>query len=76
MCVCIFVCRSLWRPEEGVISTGNGITGSCEPLVLGADSGPLKKHKVLLTNEPSLQPLVICSLKDFVVTAFKGQLLQ
>lgn len=68
-------CRSLWRPEEVVRTTGNGAAGSCEPLVLGLNSGSFKEWKVLLTIEPSLQPLIICSFKNSVVTAFKGQFL-
>jgi hypothetical protein len=34
MDLCIHLC--LWRPEEGVVSLGAGVTGSCEAADMGA----------------------------------------
>jgi len=46
------ICR-LQKSEEGVRSTGTGVTGSCE--YWESNSGPLEEQPVFLTAEPSLQ---------------------
>jgi hypothetical protein len=36
LCVYIHECRDLWKPEGGVQAFEAGVTGSCEPLSMGA----------------------------------------
>lgn len=64
VCVCAWECRWLWRPGEGVWSTGAGVTGSAQPLDLGAKKwacvGPLQEEHLLLVAQPSAQPLSLC----------------
>jgi len=36
MCLCAHTCASAWGPEEEVEFSGTGVTGSCEPPVVGA----------------------------------------
>ena len=52
------VCIVLQRPEEGIESSGTGLTGDCEPPsgCLELNSGPLEDQLVLLTTEPAFQP--------------------
>lgn len=62
--ICIvFVCLWPGKPEEDIGAPGIGVTGSCEPSsrCWELHLGPLQERRVLLTPEPSLQPLE----KDF-----------
>ena len=62
MHVCAHTCRSHWKPEEGIGSSENGVTDSCE-LPCGcweSNPGPLEEQPVLFTVEPSLRPLERC----------------
>lgn len=47
-----------WRPEEGIVLSGVGVTDACEPsdTVLGTKSRFFVRAASTLTNEPSLQP--------------------
>jgi hypothetical protein len=47
------------RPEEVVGFHRTGFTGNCEPPggCCKLNSSPLREQKVLVTTEPSLQPL-------------------
>lgn len=58
MYICMWVCGYPGRPEKDVRSPGAGVTGCCELAdwygCWERNSGPLQ---VILTTEPSLQPL-------------------
>ena len=52
----------LWKPEEGFRSPGAGVIGSYEPTTLlfwDSNTGLLQEQQVLLTAEPSLQPMLL-----------------
>lgn len=53
--------RYLWRPEEGIGLAGTGVRDGCElPWVWrggGIKPGSLQDQTMLLTSEPSVQPL-------------------
>lgn len=58
-------CRYPQSSEEGVGSSGAGVTGACEPhpvWMLGTELNTLEKRQVLLITEASLQALQL-SLK-------------
>lgn len=58
MCACAHVCRCLWTPEEGIESSGAGITESMSQCGwLGQNLSPLEVKHSLFSTEPSLQPL-------------------
>jgi hypothetical protein len=46
------------RAEEGIGWLESGITGELPRECREPDSGPLKEQQVLLTTEPSFQPLI------------------
>lgn len=48
----------LTGPEEGVRSSGAGVTDGCDLPTMGAENntGPLEEQQAFLTAEPSLQP--------------------
>lgn len=52
------MCECLWKPEEGVKSPAAGVTGSCEPLGVGAASWKSNKYSnhqaVLLASAQGL----------------------
>lgn len=79
MRVCTFVCTHLVDPCGGQKRVLEPLEMVLQAVVShwcwGLNSGSFKEWKVLLTTEPSHQPLIICSFKNSVVTAFKGQLL-
>ena len=70
MCVCVFLrfiyllciqcCGYIYTciPKEGTRSYYDGFEPPCGCWELY--SGPMEEHPVLLTNEPSLQPLNMC----------------
>jgi hypothetical protein len=53
----LHVCTAQQKPEEGVLSSGTGVTGGCElpHVCCDSNSGPLEEQPVLLITEPSLQ---------------------
>lgn len=61
--MCMYVCPCvgiyMTMPEDVIRTTGNGVTGSCNPVDLGAgnQTNPLQKQDVLLTDRLSLHPL-------------------
>ena len=64
MAICLYVCMYVhhvyaWcpqRPEDGVRSSGSGVTNDCETLwALELNLAPLQEHCELLTNEPAFQ---------------------
>lgn len=58
VCVCLpHVCRCLLRSEEGVGSSGAGVTAvvSHQTWVLRTELRPLEEQQALLNSEPSLQ---------------------
>lgn len=46
---------SLWRSEEGIRFPGTGVTGTVNHSLYGCKD----LNQVLLTPEPSLQPLIL-----------------
>jgi hypothetical protein len=53
------VCSALGAQRRGYHSPGTGVPDYCEPLVetYELNLGPFEEQSVLLTSEPSLQPL-------------------
>ena len=49
-------------PEEGIRSHYRWLQATCGCWEL--NPGPLEKHSVLLTDEPSLQALFVCFLRQ------------
>lgn len=56
MCVCLHMCKHLWRPEQGVGFHEAVVTGDCEPPTWALGTGPWVLCKRISTVEPSLQP--------------------
>lgn len=52
------MCLCLWKPDEGIRSSGAGVIGACEVLSIGTrtNSGPLQEQYVALITESSLRP--------------------
>jgi hypothetical protein len=72
MYVCIPVpCSAYKRPEEGTRSPGTGVAERCKPprVCWELNPYPLQDMQMLLTSEPSLQPLpgVFCLFACFCV---------
>jgi hypothetical protein len=63
-----------WKPKDDIGSPKVGITNSCE-VPCGnwePNLGPLKRQRVLLTTEPSLQPMFVFFVCLFVLTYIWG----
>ena len=61
MCMCVYMCAGSHRRQRGFVSPGTEVTGGCEfPVwVLGTEfQSFVQEQQVLLTSEPSLQPLL------------------
>ena len=54
----LFLCKSLWRSEKDVGAPGIGVTDDYEPSwCLELNLSPVQEQQMVLTTEPSLQPL-------------------
>lgn len=72
--VCEHVCRFLQRPEEGMGSSGAGVTVSCGLSDVDAwnrTQGLWKEKEVLFTTKPSLQPESVYFDSQFKVQSIK-----
>ena len=49
----------LQRSEEGIVFSETGVTDSCEPCESWESSQGHLQKQVLLTAEPSVQPLIL-----------------
>jgi hypothetical protein len=69
VCLCTVCVQCLQRPEEGAGSAGTRVAAVSVPLCAcwKLNPGPLK-DQVLLTTEPSLQPLNIIFKKKIRLT--------
>lgn len=63
MWVIAYMCLVLQRPKAGIGSPGTGLIGRCEQVGVSHHASPLQKQKLLLTNEPFIQFLLLFNWK-------------
>lgn len=65
-CLCSTRVQCPWRPEMGIGSSGTGVADGCDLSGWELSLGSLEEQSVILSNEPSLQPLLLFRNRKFL----------